>query len=132
MKRSALAFESQPKRTIPSLDPAGSRRELLSLEDAAGDNELPIHVVQVDTQKGSENISAAEGPATAMFFLNSANDRPAAWKVISGICPPLTCWNTSSTIPMSPAIFSAVSRTPETSRSFPANFKLDDEEPDQP
>ena len=58
----------------------------------------------------------------AMFFPNSANDRPVAWKLISGICPPLTCWNTSSTIPMSPAILSAVSRTPETSRSRPANF----------
>ena len=32
-----------------------------------------------------------------MFFPNSANDRPVAWKLISGICPPLTCWNTSST-----------------------------------
>ena len=61
MKKRVFPFKSQPKRAIASLDLARSRRELISFEDAARDYELAVHVVQVETQDVSENISAAEG-----------------------------------------------------------------------
>ena len=76
MKRRVFPFKSQPKRAIASLDLARSRRELLSFEDSAGENELAIHVVQVETQNGNETISAAEG-ASYVDVLPQIGERAA-------------------------------------------------------